>query len=383
MTRRSYYKGHQPDLEIPGDSVFFSLSSDNSPRYRGKLVLRPNSLSQSRVHNITSAPAKYRFYNNTSVGYYGYTDHDAFILDVLRKSSPPVVLADLIKENRDLSDSKLRSELGSASMNLAEMWATRKQTIDMFTSTISRFAHAYRSLKRRDVKSAMAHLGLDYRRKQHRHLRNMSAPQAWLELQYGWKPLIGDVWTAIDHPWDIVTGEVAKRSKSSRRGANSFKGNPLAGQHDTNAFLQAQITGQSKIKCTFSGSAYDAASRFGLTNGALLAWELLPYSFVVDWALPIGDYLEGLTLYSGMSFSEYSYTYRLERRYSLSANYSRVIPNRGTAIRSTQVGSSYIIQKNRILSGFELHPLPKLKNPFSLNHMANALSLLATAFDRK
>lgn len=383
MTRRIYKKGFQPGLEVSGELLTFNISSDNSPRFKSKLSIRPNSLSQSRVRNITSAPAKYRFKNNATVGYYGYTDHDYFISDVLGKSNPPVVLGDLINRCREKSDDKLREALGSASMNLAEMWATRKQTIDMFASTISRFAHAFRSLKRGKIRSAMAHLGLDYRRKSHRRLKNMSAPQAWLELQYGWKPLIGDVWTAIDHPWDIVTGEVAKRSGASDFGGKTFKGNPLVGQHDTHAILNAQITGQSKIKCIFSGSAYDAASRFGLTNGALLAWELLPYSFVVDWALPIGDYLEGLTLYSGMSFTEYSFTYRLKRRYLLSADYSEVILNKGTAIRSTQFGSSEIEEKHRILSGFSLHPLPKLKDPFSLTHMANALSLLATAFDRK
>lgn len=38
----------------------------------------------------------------------------------------------------------------------------------------------------------------------------------------------------------------------------------------------------------------------GLLNPALLWWELLPYSFVVDWFLPVGDVLTSLTAGIGM-----------------------------------------------------------------------------------
>lgn len=37
-----------------------------------------------------------------------------------------------------------------------------------------------------------------------------------------------------------------------------------------------------------------AARQLGLVDPATVVWELIPYSFVVDWFLPIGSYLENL-----------------------------------------------------------------------------------------
>lgn len=35
-------------------------------------------------------------------------------------------------------------------------------------------------------------------------------------------------------------------------------------------------------------------AKVGLTNPLSVAWELIPFSFVVDWFLPIGKYLDAL-----------------------------------------------------------------------------------------
>lgn len=38
----------------------------------------------------------------------------------------------------------------------------------------------------------------------------------------------------------------------------------------------------------------DLPGRFGLLNPLEVIWELVPFSFVADWFLPIGDYLSAL-----------------------------------------------------------------------------------------
>lgn len=42
-------------------------------------------------------------------------------------------------------------------------------------------------------------------------------------------------------------------------------------------------------------------SPFTLGNPAEIAWELVPYSFVIDWAIPIGDYLGALDALRGVT----------------------------------------------------------------------------------
>jgi hypothetical protein len=52
------------------------------------------------------------------------------------------------------------------------------------------------------------------------------------------------------------------------------------------------------------------ASRLGLINPASVAWELVPFSFVVDWFTGFGSYLDSFTELAGLSVSqEYSTMY--------------------------------------------------------------------------
>jgi hypothetical protein len=41
-------------------------------------------------------------------------------------------------------------------------------------------------------------------------------------------------------------------------------------------------------------------SQLGITNPALLVWELIPYSFVIDWLIPVGDFLSSLDALVGV-----------------------------------------------------------------------------------
>jgi len=41
--------------------------------------------------------------------------------------------------------------------------------------------------------------------------------------------------------------------------------------------------------------------QFGLANPAALAWELIPFSFVADWFVGVGDYLNAQTALLGLT----------------------------------------------------------------------------------
>jgi hypothetical protein len=49
-----------------------------------------------------------------------------------------------------------------------------------------------------------------------------------------------------------------------------------------------------RVKWRFRPNAADLPARLGLLNPAEVIWELVPFSFVADWFLPIGDYLSAL-----------------------------------------------------------------------------------------
>lgn len=49
-------------------------------------------------------------------------------------------------------------------------------------------------------------------------------------------------------------------------------------------------------------SSLSTLQQLGVTNPLLLAWELVPYSFIADWFIPVGDYLQSLDRFLGKEF---------------------------------------------------------------------------------
>jgi hypothetical protein len=43
------------------------------------------------------------------------------------------------------------------------------------------------------------------------------------------------------------------------------------------------------------------ANKLGFVNPAVIAWELVPFSFVVDWFVPVGNFLSQWTDFVGLS----------------------------------------------------------------------------------
>lgn len=57
------------------------------------------------------------------------------------------------------------------------------------------------------------------------------------------------------------------------------------------------------MDCVVRNPNLHLASQLGLTNPASVAYELVPYSFVLDWVLPLGPFLSSLTDFSGLDIS--------------------------------------------------------------------------------
>lgn len=123
--------------------------------------------------------------------------------------------------------------------------------------------------------------------------RARSAGSAYLAYRYGLKPLMSDL-EAVKKGLEKVVGKVRKTSRGSVT-LNGNKTTTRAGEYGgACSTLETFTTSETLLIRAMSLDEYDAsvASNIGLTNKGLvtLPWELLPYSFVVDWFVNIGDY---------------------------------------------------------------------------------------------
>lgn len=107
----------------------------------------------------------------------------------------------------------------------------------------------------------------------------------FLEMRYAWQPAVKDAYEASK----------AFEALSNGPRKNTFKvsGYRVAPVLVTGDWIVTESQGLARR--TYTYEAYEELSvlrQMGLGNPASILWERIPYSFVVDWFLPIGTYLE-------------------------------------------------------------------------------------------
>lgn len=189
------------------------------------------------------------------------------------------------------------------------------QAMSMVRGTARRLTRSIKALKKGDIDEAFNALAMDggshrqsLKRRRKSQLREGSASKSefaansWLEMKYGWFPLLQDVERASQklgyaqrkEPADIrVTGNSTVRyamTPNDGGGARLILGSG-------SGFVKVNIIGYYKL----DDPALRAQNGLGVADLSSAAWELLPYSFVADWFLPVGNYLDALSAQSGLT----------------------------------------------------------------------------------
>jgi len=278
-------------------------------------------------------------------------------------------------------------KLKDQKVNLGNFIAERNQAIQMFGDTAGKVARAFNAVKRRQFKKAFEELGC---RPSKRLSGRQSAANNWLQLQYGWLPLLDDVYgTAeeLERSFGRQTKERPPLMKVVAKGRlqdadKYYSVSPASvGAWAERAYMyDARVI----LYYTVDYQSSQWLGRVGLTNPLSIAWEVLPYSFVVDWFLPVGNFLNTLDATLGVSFvdganSGTTYTHLV---YSRSAKYTQGNYRYEWNMNRT-ARARYFKYERGSMSGFPGWNLPQLKNPISAKHCANALALLTQAFKSK
>lgn len=210
--------------------------------------------------------------------------------------------------------SKVRSKLVDKVSSRAEMGtnlAERKQAMTMITSRLTQLLRFTNKIRRFDLVGAGHELGLGNPRAAARRVsRALKAKQKaktfsnlWLEYHFGWSPLLSDIhnaYTLLDEPINDRPLVV----KGTLNGATPW--NYTQSDWNGNYFV-GRASHTWRVRCSMGCSVrvdnpnLALAERMGLTNPALIAWELVPFSFVVDWFVNVSDYLGQFTDFAGVT----------------------------------------------------------------------------------
>lgn len=198
-------------------------------------------------------------------------------------ANPP--LLDIRVVSDDIAVSRLAEKWTQSDLNLGVAIAEGRESAAMIANSAITLAKMANAVRRKDMRqlASLATFSRSQRKGILNRFSNSDVGGAWLQARYGWLPLLSDIYAAADllKPKPIVTKVRASH------------GNSLSQQVDRNYFYERQVGRQMS---TSRAGAYAHLSRtpswserLGLTDPASIAWELVPYSFVADWLVPIGD----------------------------------------------------------------------------------------------
>lgn len=199
---------------------------------------------------------------------YGYS--------VISNPNPTTMLNDLIKKYRQ------------SDFNLGVTMVEGKESADMIIQRMQSMLYAAKALKRGNLGGATRHLfsvPRSHRKKAARKLDQGDVSGSWLELYLGWSPMISDIYAAAELIKPMKkTNLIKTKRRPGKAEAHAAGGTPLG---DSKVQYHARIVAEMVSEPTIY-------QRLGLTNPADVAWEAIPFSFVVDYFVPIGTYIATL-----------------------------------------------------------------------------------------
>lgn len=182
--------------------------------------------------------------------------------------------------------SKLEAKIQGSNFNPGQFMGELPATLDLIGTNALRIAKSVSMLRRGRIADAFkAVSGHSFHKRLPPARRTMA--RNVIEVQYGWRPLLQDMqdgayWVAaaLQQP---CTFRFCVRSRKTRQIPNTY-GN-TGGLQFRNTWQDEQLQLVAYLS--------ENANRPSLTlwDVASAGYELMPWSFLVDWAIPIGTYL--------------------------------------------------------------------------------------------
>lgn len=274
------------------------------------------------------------------------------------------------------SSSSSRKDEGP-SVNAGVALAESRESVEMIVNRAEMLGKAIVYMSQGRYRKAAESLGI---------WRRGFAPGGWLELSYGWRPLMDDIYNAFQ---TLKTGFAQKDQvlSVSRSASCSFdKGvtYPSSVVPSQVYTLKRTYRSRATLVARVSDPRLHTLASLGLANPYEIIWERVPFSFVVDWFLPVGQLVAQLSTSFGLDFVDGSTTQSVTYSYvGQCPDTSQSISGTNRTLERCSASIQGIEMKRFVDTGWWLTGLYFVSNPFKSNvRKANAIALSVQSLQR-
>lgn len=207
--------------------------------------------------------------------------------------------------------------------------------------------------------------------------------ESWLALRFGWIPLVDDVTSAAELLAQHMVGRPIRITvKASEIGDfESVKSGTFydyTGSPSYTERMWTQAKAQTGYLLEITNPDLSKLAQTGINNLLSVAWELTPYSWLVDYLWKVGDYLQALTAFNGLTIRD--------RWSSLQVTRQGVVEYR-TSNNVVGVNGAKTQWSQRLYQRFNsvVDPVFHIRRGSGLNltRFGNCVALVALAFGRR
>lgn len=275
---------------------------------------------------------------------------------------------------------RLRTEIAGSDFHFGVFLGEGQKALAMIAENATRIFRAVNAFKRGDIRKTAYWLKVEPSEDKIVRIakaRARSLSKGWLELQYGWLPLLKDVEGGAQFLAKHLELPFIKTYRAR------FK-KPLRFNMSTpNVLLNPKGKGQSTGQIIARMEEESVYKMSGLLDPLSVAWELLPWSFVADWFIPIGNYLSARSFVSSLKGTFVTTKVVRWERGATSPQPTRIYANDYYVY--SRIGTTYEswIQMDRTVTTSLSVPFPNFKPLGSVpswKRAANSVALIVTAF---
>lgn len=334
---------------------------------RTRLV--PSALRNPPPHEYTTWGKEFK-QDDFKVGVPGGVSHNGGLInelpfETLWDSSDDVAIV-----------SKLRERIAGSDFNVAVTSAEMHKTMAMLADNAKRMRLFYSNFRKGNFPRAVDELfgGRKLKRPSKRAGRN------WLELQYGWKPLLQDVHSGAQFAAHTLNSPRVFRVEATRGAlglSSSSRDYPYWGL-GSDGDVMINVRHQESKKLIAFLTEVNVPQLAGLEDPASVVYELVPLSWLVDWFIPIGSWLSARSLSQSLT-GTYILCYRKRTRY----NYSWLRLNSGAPSgmvflkRPSSAEYSEFFFSRRLFTSLPVPVRPQAKPLAKIPSFAKAITSLA------
>lgn len=215
-------------------------------------------------------------------------------------SSLSITSSDVVEDLTNKVIRKIYDDVGNQQVHIGNMIAESHQTLEMLSLNWRRLA-ALISLRKgllRATRMAVKH------------------PKNWANEVLAWKfgaqPLINDLQTGIMNLMINGFGDIdLKRHRTASTGVLDLQ---LPGLK-----FSGSVSVSMCVKYHIDNEFVKRINEYGLLDPDQISWEITPWSFVVDWFIPVGEYLQSMTATWGLKLDVVTTKVALAGRWDLSS----------------------------------------------------------------